>query len=229
MAVSAVKAEPAATEAAPRPAGKKGLIKLVLVGVLVSSAAGGGAWWYLGHNKHADEETAAAAKPEATKPPVFIPLEAFTVNLVLVDNPQFLQTGITLKVADSGVADAVKLNMPVVRDRILMLMSSRKAPELLSVEGKRKLGDDIIASMNEILGAGTAAPATDKDAAAAKDGAEKDKDKDKAADEEEDEEDADAKAAKAKSKGKGKNKSKTKAKEADKPVQAVLFTSFIIQ
>jgi flagellar FliL protein len=229
MAVSAVKSEPAAAEEAPRPAGKKGLIKLVLIGVLASGAAGGGAWWYLGH-KNAEGEEAAEVKHEAVKPPVFIPLEAFTVNLVLVDNPQFLQTGITLRVADGAVADAVKLNMPVVRDRILMLMSSRKAPELLSVEGKRKLGDDIIASMNEILGAGSAAPAGEKEAAAKEGGdKEKDKDKDKAADEEEDEEDADAKAAKAKSKGKGKNKSKAKAKEAEKPVQAVLFTSFIIQ
>ena len=223
MAVSAVKSEPAAAEAAPRPAGKKGIIKLAIVGLLVCGLAGGGAWWYLGHK--GGDTAKEEVKHEPAKPPVFYPLEAFTVNLVLVDNPQFLQTGITLKVASEAVVEELKLHTPVVRDRILMLMSSRKASDLLTVEGKRQLGEDIVNSMNQIL-AGSAA----KSHGAAKAGAGKDAKDEKAADEDEEEKAADegkdTKDAKAAKGGKTAEKS---AEGEDRPVKEVLFTSFIIQ
>jgi flagellar FliL protein len=211
MAVSAVKAEPAPAEEAPRPAGKKGLIKLVLIAVLVIGAAGGGYWYY----SHKGHEPAQEAKHEPAKPPVFLPLETFTVNLQLVDNPQFLQTAITLKVIDNAAVDEIKLRMPEVRDRILMLMSSRKAAELLTVEGKRKLGEDIVASMNDVLGGDTGKPKAVEKSADAKDA------KAKAADEEPDAKDAeDAKAA---------PDGEPSTEGAERRVQAVLFTSFIIQ
>ncbi len=224
MAVSAVKSEPAAdAEAAPKPSGKKGLIKLALIGVLVLGAAGGG-YWYWSHRAH---EAPSEAKKEAPKPPVFMPLETFTVNLQLVDNPQFLQTGITLKVASDAVVEEIKLQMPVVRDRILILMSSRKSADLLTVEGKRQLGDDIVASVNAILAqaAGKAAPEDAKDADA-KDA--KDTKDAKGADSADDKDAADAKDA-----AKDTKDAKAPAEKADdgaeRPVQAVLFTSFIIQ
>lgn len=222
MAVSAVKSEPAPAEAAPQAKSKKGLVKLVLIAVVGLGAAGGGAWWYLGQK---GGEAAQEAKQAPAKPPVFYPLETFTVNLVLVDNPQFLQTGITLKVADAAVVDALKLHTPVVRDRILMLMSSRKAADLLTVEGKRKLAEEIVASMNEILGAGEIKPAAktaDAKGADAK-GADAKADKD-------DEDEKDAAAAKDGSDGKADKDGKSeKADAAGRPVQAVLFTTFIIQ
>jgi len=217
MSVSAVKSEAAPAEAAPPAGGKKSIIKLALIALLVIGI-GGGAYWYFAHK---GGDAVKEVKHEPPKPPVFLPLEAFTVNLVLVDNPQFLQTAITLKVSENSVVDELKLRLPVVRDRILMLMSSRKAAELLTVDGKRQLGDDIVASMNQILGASAGKTKAD---AHAGDG--------KAADAEEEkdaEEPADAQDAKA-AKGAGGGKAEAKSGDAaDQPVQAVLFTTFIIQ
>jgi len=224
MAVSAVKSEPAAAEAAPYAGGKKGIIKLAVIGLLVCAVAGGGAWWYLGR-KGGDETK--EAKHEPVKPPVFYPLEQFTVNLLLVDNPQFLQTGITLKVASEAVVEELKLHTPVVRDRILMLMSSRKAAELLTVEGKRQLGEDIVNSLNQIFGAGGGKPHGAAKTADAKDAADGKDAKDAKAAEEEEED----KAAEDEKDAKGKKTAKSgKAAEGDgRPVKEVLFTSFIIQ
>lgn len=218
MAVSAVKSEPAPAEESPK-AGKKSFVKIALVALVAAGTAGGGAYW---HFSQKDGEAAKAVKEEPPKPPVFHALETFTVNLQLVDTPQFLQTGITLKVVDAAVVEEIKLHMPVVRDRILMLMSSRKAVDLLTVEGKRQLGEDITASMNQILGPGTAGEKDKGKAKAAKADA-------KAAEEDEDEKDAEAAKDSKDTKGDGKAAPGPVKTASSGRVQAVLFTSFIIQ
>ena len=137
-------------DAASAPGAKKRgkLLKLLMIIVPIVGLAGGGGYWYLNQNK---SRHAAEAKPQPAKPPVFVPLEAFTVNLQLEENSQFLQTVLTLKVSDNAVVDTLKLYMPEVRDRILLLLSARKASELLTVDGKRKLSIDIVQTVNHIL------------------------------------------------------------------------------
>ncbi len=153
MAVSSVKAAksqsaPApAADAAPAP-GKSGkVLKIIGVFVIASAIGGGALYWHLEQRKNAPAEE----KPQPAKPPVFVALEQFTVNLQLEDTPQFMQVGLSLQVVDSTVIDTLKLHMPVVRHRVLLLLSSRKASELLAPEGKRKLSTDIVSAINDIL------------------------------------------------------------------------------
>jgi len=153
MAVSAVKAaksqsaSAAVAEAEPAP-GKSGkVLKMIGVFVVASAFGGGAVYWHLGQRKSAPAEE----KPQPAKPPVFVALEQFTVNLQLEDTPQFMQVGLSLQVTDNAVIDTLKLHMPVVRHRVLLLLSSRKASELLAPEGKRKLSTDIVSAINDIL------------------------------------------------------------------------------
>lgn len=141
-------AKAAAPEPAPaaQPKKKSKLIPITVAVLVLASGGGGGAYWYLNRQAATHE-----AKAEPEKPPVFQPLDNFTVNLQLEDSPQFLQTGITLKVADTAAADEIKLRMPEVRNAVLLLLSGRKASEVLSVEGKRKLGVDIVNAINAIF------------------------------------------------------------------------------
>jgi flagellar FliL protein len=234
MAVSAVKkeaAKPGAEAEAPAPPPKKSFNwKLPVIALVVLGAAGGAAYWFM--NRHHGEE-AKEVKAEPAKPPVFLPLDPFTVNLVLEENPQYLQVGISLKVADAAAVDAVKLRMPEVRDRVLLLLSSQKASTLLTLDGKRKLAADIVASINTILvpASGKAdAPKTavpEKTAAAGKAD-----DKGKAEDKGEakgDDKAAEETAAKDEIEGDAKPTAEAGAAPAALPVQSVLFTSFIIQ
>ena len=225
MAVSAVKKEaskPAADEEAAAPEPKKRAFswKIAVIALCAIGAIGGGAYWFT-HRHH--DEAATEAKAEPDKPPQFLPLDAFTVNLQQEDNPQFLQVGLTLKVADNAAVDKIKLHMPEVRDRVLLLLSSQKASTLLTLEGKRKLTADIVASINAIVSPG-AAPADD--AADAKAGEAEAK---PAAEAEPNPED-DAKAAAAAAAD-----AKPAAEGAEKPaagkpaVLSALFTSFIVQ
>lgn len=214
MAVSAVKKERArpgeeAADAAPesKAAKPKSKSKLVLLAaLLVLCGGGGGAYWYL--QQHNAAGAKHEAKVEPAKPPVFLPLETFTVNLQLEETPQFLQVALTLKVRDNAVVDALKLHMPEVRDRTLLLLSNQKASALLTLDGKKKLAGDIVSTLNAILEPPAAAPAN---APAASEGEDKGADK-PAAD------------------GEDKGGDRPAAEQAPKPpVVSVLFTSFIVQ
>lgn len=138
-------AVPAASDAIPEPPRKSSKKGYLLVAVAIAVLGGGGfaAWSYFKPAAHPDKPAL-----EAVKPPVFIVVEPFTVNLTPGDaGDQYLQIALTVQVADQAQVDRIKLYMPQVRSRILMLLSSRKASEISSVEGKKKLSDDIIAQL----------------------------------------------------------------------------------
>lgn len=141
MAKPSPKHAPAA-ESAPvsQPVKKKksGLTKWLLLSVLLAGA-GAAAWYFL------LEPPAAEAKSVLPKPPVFVTLEPFTVNLLPEEGDKYLQVALVIKVADNEAVDAIKLYMPEVRNRILLLLSSKQASELITIEGKQKLSEEIVA------------------------------------------------------------------------------------
>jgi flagellar FliL protein len=134
-------------------AGKKSnkTLIIVLVAVLVALAAGGGAAWFFlkksGGDSHGAAAPAHAPAPayDPGKPPVFLAMESFTVNLAQDGfGDQYLQTQFTLQVPDQAQVDLIKLYMPLVRSRILLLLSSKKASEIATPDGKTKLSEEII-------------------------------------------------------------------------------------
>ena len=141
MATSAAAAAKSPADAAPTVApNKNGKIWLIISLTTVLLALGGaGAWFFMARGNADGDHNFRVS----TEPPVFLPLDQFTVNLQSADSQQFLQVAMTLKVAGQDVADAITAQLPEVRSRVLLLLSSKKASELLSLEGKTKLAADI--------------------------------------------------------------------------------------
>jgi flagellar basal body-associated protein FliL len=84
--------------------------------------------------------------------PVFVPLETFTVNLESSpSHMQMLQAAITLKLMDKATADLVRQRLPEVRHRVLMVLSAKRAQDLLAVTGKRKLSADISEAVLKLI------------------------------------------------------------------------------
>ncbi|MDP2057934.1 MAG: flagellar basal body-associated protein FliL, partial [Thiobacillus sp.] len=137
----AVPVEPdEAAEATPAGKSKKKLF--IIIGLLVVLLGGGGAAaWFFTRQDGAHKE--AEVKPQ--KAPVYLALETFTVNLQ--DGEQYLQIDITLQVADQAQMDAIKLHMPRVRSRLLALLSSKHAEELITAENKKNLAQEILAQV----------------------------------------------------------------------------------
>ncbi len=145
------KSAPAEAEAPAKPKSKR--LLLAAAGVLVLGLVGGAGWYFMKGSQHAEEPKAAVEEL-----PTFVVLEPFTVNLQREESEQFLQIGITLKVSGMEMADKLHQRLPEIRSRLLFLLSSKRATELMPIEGKRKLAQDIIVECNTILGLRAAAP-----------------------------------------------------------------------
>lgn len=148
-----MKADPKADAAAPAAAAgsKKKLIIMILAAVLVLGAGAGGGWYFSHSSAEAHGEEDATAKDTKKKKkkkdpsakPEYVPIEPFTVNLQPENGEQYLQVQFTLQVAGAEQATLVKDNMAIVRNRVLLLLSSKKASEINTVEGKQKLSGEI--------------------------------------------------------------------------------------
>ncbi|CAN5446261.1 hypothetical protein BH10PSE17_BH10PSE17_07150 [soil metagenome] len=137
---------------APKKKGKGLLIILIAVVVLLIVIVGGvGAYLVLG-KKHAATEETAAAKPAERKPPVFHPLDTFTVNLADATRERYLQTNIALQIRDEKVAEELKVYNPAVRNRVLILLSSQSGEMISTPEGKDALSLALVDQINSVLG-----------------------------------------------------------------------------
>ena len=135
---------------ADEPPKKKDKLFLILAILLVLGSAGGGAAWYFNQS----DTKSAEHQEEKPKPPVFVTLETFTVNLQAEGSGEhYLQVGIDLKVTDSAVVDMVKLHMPEIRNAVLLLLSSKSAEQIASLEGKQKLSTEIQEQVSKPLNA----------------------------------------------------------------------------
>ena len=128
------------------------MIALAAIVILVGGG-GAAAWFYVSAKTAAalaaaddGEDTkhaAEAPKHDKSKKPVFTTLDTFTVNLNDPSGARLAQIGIAFEVEDVGIDTVIKDHLPVVRNRILLLLSSKKIDELLSVEGKQELARKI--------------------------------------------------------------------------------------
>jgi flagellar FliL protein len=168
MAAGATKAETKAEpDAAPQPEKGKSK-KLLMIGAIVAALAiGGGGAYFFTRKPPADDTVAEEKAPgkSAEKTPgkakekekgphkamLYVPMETFTVNLRHADQERYLQVTINLEVVDSVIGEAIKQQMPSMRNRVLLLLSSQDAENLMTREGKEKLSSEISAELRKSL------------------------------------------------------------------------------
>lgn len=148
------KADPKADAAAAAPAGsKKKLIIMIVAAVLVLGAGGGAGWYFLQSGEAADAAPAKDSKKKKKKSEdvklEYVPVEQFTVNLQPENGEQYLQVQFTLQVEGQEQVQLIKDNMAVVRNRVLLLLSGKKASEISTVEGKQQLAAEIQAAVRQ--------------------------------------------------------------------------------
>ena len=139
-------------DAAAAPKKKSKLLLIIILVVVLLLVAGGGAVAFLMMNQkkaaapgHEAEVAEEVEEPKAQRSLVFAPLELFTTNLADPGRERYVQVGVSLEVVDAPTADSIKKAAPVIRSQVLLLLSSKTAEQLQSVEGKKELADKILA------------------------------------------------------------------------------------
>lgn len=155
--------EPAKAEAAIAVPNSKKKIIIILAVVLGLVVVGGGTAFFLMKKKEDTHQTKAAKADEEAEHEVesahadpktaltYVPFETFTVNLLPDPDEKFLQLDLTMEVKGSELADKMKAQMPVLRNRVLLLLTSKKSTDIATPEGKAQLSAELLAELKKPL------------------------------------------------------------------------------
>jgi flagellar FliL protein len=158
MATKETPPPPPAADSPPPKKGKK-LLVIALGAVVLLVAIAGTAFVLLKPPPADDEEVTAAETKKGKKkktekaagPPAYLKLEAFTVNIQGEAGDQFLRLEVSAQFEEALESERAKQYMPSIRNKVLLLLSGKKAAELGPKEGKEKLAVEIRNEMNSIL------------------------------------------------------------------------------
>lgn len=140
----------AVAEGGSKKRGRKWVIIVAAV-VVLAAAAGTAAQFLLRSDGAAAAGNEAGARAKKVNP-VFVSLDQFTVNLADEGGERFAQIAVTLEVANEQVDKAIHARMPSIRNAVLLLISSKKADDLLSLDGKKALAEEIALRAGAELG-----------------------------------------------------------------------------
>ncbi len=152
----AKKQAPAAAAGPDAPPGGKGKLKLIILMVLALLLAVGasvGATWFLmkKDGSEAPERDEAAAAPAVRQEAVYEVLApAFVVNFNHKGRQRYIQVSIALMSRDQAALDALKEHMPLLRNRLVMLLSSQDFAALMTPVGKEMLRQQVTAGVQEL-------------------------------------------------------------------------------
>jgi flagellar FliL protein len=146
-----------ATKRAPGANSKSGFGRIgkLLIWLIVAAAVVGAsvaATWFVlqryGGTLNIAQAEQAAPMPEQRQPiplppPIFAPLEPFTVTLRDERGTRVLYVAITLRLVDEASRHMITEYMPEVRDRVLRLLAVQNPAYIQTIEGRERLVSDL--------------------------------------------------------------------------------------
>ena len=153
-------ADEEATEAVSAKAGSgKKMIVLGIIGLLLLGGGGGAAWFFMGGQKAEGEKHAKADHEEGPvdEPGPVMELEPFLLNLADRDELRFLKVSIKLELDRPEEKTDFPNKVPAIRDALLVLLSSKESQLLRTVNGKRRIREEIMTRVNGVMSKGKVA------------------------------------------------------------------------
>ncbi|MBI9111193.1 flagellar basal body-associated protein FliL [Maridesulfovibrio ferrireducens] len=141
---------------------KKGsMLKWIILVLLLAVLGGGGFFAYQKFFAGAPEDAAEVSKTEEAVDPNAAPLpgDGFTVTLptfvVNLADPlgrRYLKLGIDVEVISEEAVAELNKKEPMVKDTLILLLSSKTFQDLSSMENKILLKKEIVDRLNQIMG-----------------------------------------------------------------------------
>jgi len=136
-------------------------IILIAVAVLLLAAIAAGAFLFLKEAPSADNETATMDTEQGFKDgdPIYQALDPdFVVAFQQPKTVRFIKLSVEVMARDDDVIEHVKLHMPAIRDKIIMVLSSKDEDSLLEMDGKEQLRTELLGAVQAVLKNYTGAP-----------------------------------------------------------------------
>jgi len=135
--------------AAEPPKKSKGMLFIIL-GLLVLLLGGGFFAYTKMIAKPAGKGAPVPEKPEPIVGKIYS-LSPFTVNLADPKGRRYLKLKLQVEVKDDKTLDAVTKADPILRDQVIMLLTSLSFEEVMTPEGKIRIREDLIDRFNRVL------------------------------------------------------------------------------
>lgn len=102
----------------------------------------------------ADSQSVQAKSEKNTELGPLFESPEFTVNLANTNGRRFLMTQFSLEVNNEKVLSELEEKLPVVQDKVIIVLSSQTVDDLNSANGKAKIKQQLKDNLNEILSDG---------------------------------------------------------------------------
>jgi flagellar FliL protein len=136
--------------------GKKMMI-IGIVGVLLLGGGGGAAWFSMGGDKKEEGEKHAKAdhgEEHADEPGPVVELESFQRKLSDRGDIRFIKFIIKIYLDRPEDKTDYQNKVPAIRDALLVLLSSKESQLLRTVNGKRRIREEIMTRVNGVMSKG---------------------------------------------------------------------------
>lgn len=150
-----------ADESGEEPKKKGGLLKWIILVVLLAALGGGGFFAYQKFFAAPPEDAAEAPQEDTAADPdqgplpgegFNVTLPTFVVNLADPLGRRYLKLGVDVEVVSEEAVAELSKKEPMVKDTLILLLSSKTFQDLSSMESKILLKKEIVDRLNQILG-----------------------------------------------------------------------------
>ncbi len=130
---------------------------IILIGIILLLLTGGGVGTAYVMGAFSSEETVAEnaveEEPvEEKREAIYVALDPpFTVNLQGKSKARFLQIALQTLTREPDVEQQIKQHRPVIRNNLVLLLSSKTSQDLSTREGKEKLQKEALSTVQKVL------------------------------------------------------------------------------
>jgi len=86
---------------------------------------------------------------------ILYPLDTFTVNLKSDSGRRYLKATLSLELSGEELSLELDAKAPVIRDRVIRILTSKTLEEISSKKGKQKVSEQIVDTLNSIISDGS--------------------------------------------------------------------------
>jgi len=167
--------EESTEESQPQEKKSSNLLMIVIIAVLILIILIGGA---VGILLMSDDEVTEVSQPQAKEKSaskskrssasseyddsrqlndigILYPLDTFTVNLKSDAGRRYLKVTMSLELEGAELSLELDAKSPVLRDRIIRILTSKTLEEISSKKGKQKISSQIMDTLNAMISDGT--------------------------------------------------------------------------